>query len=31
MDFDFNINYLFNDTITKLDHRVNPFRRNANG
>lgn len=31
MDFDFNINYLFNDTITKLDHRVSPFRRNANG
>lgn len=31
MEFDFNINYLFKDTVTKLDHKVTPYRKNANG
>lgn len=31
MEFHFNINYLFNDTITKLDNKVIPCRKNANG
>lgn len=31
MEFDFNINYLLNGTITKLDNKVIPFRKNVNG
>lgn len=31
MEFNFNINNLLGETITKLDKNVNPFRRNAEG